>query len=100
MLRDSCRNLVTEGAWRARSCAGAFLFEPQYEHILWRIHSDKPSIKIPLGTYSLYAMVHLSALFHYASAYTIGDLFDGCRSPIISASVSEITSFIAYFLRR
>lgn len=100
ILRKPCWKLVSEVASRARSYTVATFWEPQYERLLWLVDSDKPSMKMPLSTYSSYTLSHRSTLFHNVSAYSVGDIFDGWVYPIISASVSKITFWIVYVLRR
>lgn len=39
-----------------KSCSVAFFLDPQYEHILWRIYFDRPSVKISLNTLVLHSV--------------------------------------------
>lgn len=79
--------LAIQVKWWARSCIVAFFLKYQYECIPCWIDSDKPSIKIPMSTYSLYALKHRSYWFHNAFANSIDDVFDRWVNRILSSSI-------------
>lgn len=73
----ACCNFVRGRIMVHRIMNYQVLFGTQYEHILWRMDSSIPPIKMPLSTYFSCSLSNLIALFRSALAYLAGASLDG-----------------------
>lgn len=94
-LHRTCWSLANKVARCARSCTVGYFRSPIWTHaVAERMQYSRN--KIPLRIYSPYTLSHCIALFHSASAYSIGVLFGDGVSRIIPESVSAVISSVAY----